>query len=98
MMKFIFLMILSCFGIVFTGYVLTCLWQWFLIPAFAVPALSLKTACGMSIIVSLLASQFIRNYAEDEKDELEVAVAGYIYMFLLPAACWVFGWLIYKIL
>lgn len=36
------------------GYVLTCLWGWFVVPTFALPPLTLAQAIGVSLIVGYL--------------------------------------------
>ena len=44
-------------GTIFEGYVLSVLWQWFIVPAVGLPAISVVQAIGIALVVSLLTNQ-----------------------------------------
>jgi hypothetical protein len=47
------------------GWSVATLWEWFIVPAFALPAISAAQAIGLSLVVSLLA----KNPQKPEKDD-----------------------------
>jgi len=50
------------------GYVLTCLWGWFVVPTFALPPLTLAQAIGVSLIVGYLTNQYTPKQYKQEND------------------------------
>lgn len=42
------------FSSIWSGYVITMLWRWFIVPAFGAPAISIPVAIGMSLLVRML--------------------------------------------
>lgn len=74
----------------FTGYTVQQLWGWFAVTAFAVPALSLKAAVGLSLLVDFVAKDpFVtRMEVKAESPEMKLVVTfvrayAYILMVLL---------------
>ena len=56
------------------GYVLSLLWAWFMVPQFGLPALSLASAIGVSLVAAFISSGK-RNGREIEK---ELSGADYV--------------------
>ena len=56
------------------GWVLLCLWEWFVIPAFGVSAITIWQAIGIDLLVSLLTHQH-QHGAEERKVGEMIAVA-----------------------
>jgi NADH:ubiquinone oxidoreductase subunit 6 (subunit J) len=50
---------------IWSGYVLTHLWVWFVVPLFGLPALSLAGAIGVTLVVSFMTFQYQRNNKDD---------------------------------
>jgi len=46
---------------IFSGYVLSVLWGWFILPVFDAPTLTISSAIGLSIVVGFIA----RDYPEE---------------------------------
>ena len=67
------------------GYVLSCLWAWFMVPQFGLPALSLVSAIGVSLVTTYMSSGR-RNGREIEKEFKGWAYFNnYVaYYFILP--------------
>ncbi len=45
------------FGSIWSGYVLTILWHWFVVPTFQLPELTIFPAIGIAMVVSYLTYQ-----------------------------------------
>lgn len=52
---------LLAFGALWSGYVLTILWSWFVVPVFALPALALAPAIGLALVAGYLTHQYVPN-------------------------------------
>jgi hypothetical protein len=87
--------LLGCFGliallvlnVILTGWVLSILWAWFIVPVFSAPALSIPYALGVALVVGMMTHQ--PNRAKDERkwyeiiahelgDPIVILVMGYI--------------------
>lgn len=66
----IFLLVLA-YGIVVSGWVLTVLWGWFVVPVFKIPALSLPVAIGISGMIRLLTYTDTSDLQQKEQDSGE---------------------------
>jgi hypothetical protein len=72
---------LITYGALSTGYVLSQLWLWFVVPVFQLPALGMYRAIGLSLVVRLLTV-----HGDFKKGEVDV-VKFWLQALLLP---WVF--------
>ncbi len=80
---------------VWSGYVLSILWAWFAVPAFAAPALSIPAAIGVALIVGFMTHQHQpekKSGAKPDGAAAGVAVAGHV--FLRPAFALAMGWVV----
>ena len=77
------------------GYALTVLWAWFVTPLFALPALSLKFAVGVSLTARALTAVY-RPKAEEYGTATERIVHAAAYAFFAPAAGIAVGWLVHN--
>lgn len=77
------------------GYTLTILWAWFVTPLFALPALSLKFAVGLSLTARALIAVY-RPKAEEHGSAPERIAHATAYAFLAPAAFLAVGWLVHS--
>ena len=77
------------------GFVLLRLWEWFVVPTFGLPLLSLPVAVGISLIVSLLtiSSPKTKDTREDSEKWVDRGVA-----LIVPLLYLFFGWLFYTLL
>ena len=72
------------------GWVLTYLWQWFILPVFDVRDITIVEAIGLSMVVTFLTVQ--QQQTKDERDGTEKAsdlVAAIIYPFLVLVIAWI---------
>ena len=73
------------------GVALMLLWEWFMVPTFGLPAISMMQAIGIGIIVSIMTMQHIpRN--EDEKIEM------FKFSFLTPVLATAIGWVVHMLM
>lgn len=84
-------------GIPMSGWALSVLWGWFVVPVFNVPNLSIAQAVGLSCIVS-----FFKSYKTGEPDKdkswVDVAVGLIVSALLAPLLAVGFGWIVHLFL
>jgi len=85
--KFIGILVLGIINIFLYGFVLSVLWEWFIVSEFGVKTISIQNAAGITLIINLLTSKAdqIRN-----KDTTEIMLMGY----LIPVFALGIGWII----
>jgi len=84
------IMFLLC---VFSGYTLSILWQWFVMPIFPAPELTIPTAIGLAMIVTYLTHQDTKSDTEGKgygEILLEMTLKG----IGRPAGALFFGWIV----
>jgi hypothetical protein len=80
-------------AVLLNGWILTILWGWFVAPLFGLPALTLKSACGLSLIVGYLTG----GLKHDNKEEEEKGKEYLKYVKILnPFFVLLMGWIIYS--
>jgi len=72
-----------------SGFVLTKLWGWFIVPVFNAPYLTIPQAIGLTIIITMLWSRSWSD-SEDGDKSIELAVKA----ILAPAFSLLFGWIV----
>lgn len=80
-------------SVIFSGYVLSILWSWFIVPVFPVSEINIPTAIGIAMIVSYLTYQDIESKKKSESYGwilLEAILKG----LLKPAFALLFGWIV----
>lgn len=87
------LLILMPLAVFLNAYVLSVLWLWFIVPL-GMPVLSLTTAVGIAVIVSLF--QQTHQSKENDKTESAEAKIGKAFSLVLakPLGALAVGWLI----
>lgn len=79
------------------GYVLTVLWEWFVVPLFLVPSLSIPYAIGLVLVVGILINRksLVKNEKKYEETS-ELVAAIFADIFLIPAIFLFIGWVLTK--
>jgi len=80
-------------GAVWKGYILTVLWDWFMVPTFGLSPLALAPAMGLILLVSFLTHQS-DAVKEPEGTSYEKTVKAISYTLLLPAMVLGCGWVV----
>ena len=78
---------------IWRGYVLSILWAWFLVPAFGLPVLSIPSAIGLSLVVSMLTNHRTGREVEEKGriwTTLSLPFAG-------PALFLLCGWVVHGV-
>ncbi len=65
--RFIGTLVLMAIGYVFSGYALSILWGWFMVPVFELPEISVVPAIGIIIVVGYLTKQY--GIIDEDKNE-----------------------------
>lgn len=81
---------LMVYAAIVNGWALVKLWVWFVVPVFNVPALTIPTAIGISMVVEYLTHQHQENSDED-KDIALVIIKGALTATLKPLFALLFG-------
>lgn len=82
----------AVFGTLWSGYVLSVLWEWFLVKPFGAPALSIATAIGLSLIVSYMTAQRLPETSVEKEKSLALKMTETcLYVFFKPAFALAFG-------
>ena len=86
--------ILLVISAVITGFVLSVLWRWFIIPIFSLPPLSIPQATGIAIIVEFLTTYQDQRQGEDDKGLTEKIIKSLFYAICYPMIILGLGWVI----
>lgn len=86
---------LAAVGAIWSGYVLTLLWAWFVVPTFGLPPLALAPAIGLAVVAGYLTHQYTPKAAppagDGKWDETGRAIGS---MALRPALALLVGWIV----
>lgn len=82
-------------GALWSGYVLSVLWAWFIVPTFEARPLAVLPAIGVAIVVGYLTKQ-IDRYTDTNKSAAERIAESIGYIFLSPAFALAFGWIVHS--
>lgn len=82
-------------GAMWSGYVLSVLWGWFIVPTFeGIPALSIPAAIGIASVVGYLTRGLARD-TSDHKDPNDRLIQNIGESFLAPLFTLAFGWVVH---
>lgn len=83
---------------IFTGYVLSVLWRWFVVPIFNLPQLPIVHAIGISLLVIYLTQETQKPDEDDERSATEKIAGGVAASIVKPAFILFFGWVVHLFL
>ena len=78
---------------IWSGYVLSVLWSWFMVPAFGLPTLSIPLAIGIAIIISYM-TRDLTNTEKNKKSASEVLALAIGWAIFKPALALMIGWVV----
>lgn len=78
--------------VIFTAFVITRLWGWFIVPFFELPELTVLYALGISMTARLILPSF-----SDKKSE-EYEMEDYLKWVLTPAMGLLLGWIVHLLI
>jgi len=81
-------------SVIFSGYVLSILWSWFVSPVFGLVELSISEAIGVALVVSFLAKDYPEEDKKEEKSFNEIMGRLFITTIFRPAFALFAGWII----
>jgi len=85
-------LILAFLSALWSGYALSVLWGWFMVPAFSLPPLSIGYAIGVAMVVSYLTQPV--KLDDHKKDWKENLINGVTVAALRPAISLLLGWVV----
>lgn len=80
-------------GSILSGWAMSILWGWFVVPVFNVPVLSIPAAIGLALIVSHLSHQYDAASSE-KRDEEETLASAIVYCLMRPIICVLIGFVV----
>ena len=83
----------AAMGVIWSGFVLTILWSWFVVPTFGLQALSLAPAIGLGVVVSYLTHQYAPKTKQEggKWDETWRSIGHTVFK---PAFALMVGWIV----
>jgi hypothetical protein len=78
-----------------SGYVLSTLWGWFIVPTFKVRPLNVLPAIGVAMVVRYLTQQY-DSYTDESKSATERTVIAIGVALLHPTFALFFGWILHS--
>lgn len=91
----IFLLISTVLSVLESGYVLSVLWGWFIVPFFHLPTLPLVYAMGIAIIIDF--ALFRMSTHKDDRDKKQ-QIIDVVIALIMPFWFLLIGWIIYLFL
>jgi hypothetical protein len=85
-------LILAFLSALWSGYALSVLWGWFMVPAFSLPPLSIGYAIGVAMVVSYLTQTIKLN--NGDTDWKKALVDGVAVAAVRPAISLLLGWVV----
>lgn len=80
-------------GMLLTGFTISVLWGWFIVPTFELPALSMTQALGLGITVGYFTSHLANHdWGEEDLDEKTFRVV--VLPFAKTGIFLLFGWIV----
>jgi hypothetical protein len=87
-------LLITPLGIIWSGYALTILWEWFIVSTFGIASLTIPVAVGIAIIINYLTKGYSGNEPEDTRTSEEKIIFSIVVAVLKPAFALLFGWVI----
>jgi hypothetical protein len=81
---------------IWSGWVLSVLWGWFMVTTFSAPAISIVEAIGLSIIVGLFTQHLASKADVRDEDGIKLIRSLFIRAFTLPLVSLGVGWIVYQ--
>lgn len=78
---------------IWSGYALSVLWSWFIVPKFNLPALDIPTAIGIALVVDYMTKQSYSGLAKSEDHSIRRTAIEALFR---PAFALLFGWIVTK--
>jgi hypothetical protein len=92
--KFLLLLAVAPFGMMWSGYALTVLWGWFVIPVFGVAPIGIVNAIGLSTVLSY--AMPTPTPQKDDRDFDEKFFAAIGIAIIKPLFALGFGWAVHS--
>jgi hypothetical protein len=81
-------------GMIWRGYVFSILWDWFAVPAFGLPALSLAMAIGIALLVNYATYRRVTVPTDPSKTEADKITDVLAHIITYPLIVLGMGWIV----
>ena len=79
------------FSALFSAFVLTVLWGWFIGPTFHVGQISIPMAIGLSVAIGMFTNRSTSSEKSNEKRHWELLLESFLVALLSPLVALIFG-------
>jgi hypothetical protein len=91
--KIVPFLVVITLGVIYSGYALSIMWGWFLVPALGAPAISVSYAIGITMVVRYLTSG-TETEPDDGKSSMEKLIKHIVIAVLKPSFALAFGYIV----
>ena len=84
---------IAALGAIWSGFALSILWGWFIVPAFGISPLSIPSAIGISTVLDYVTHQYQKKNSSDVEGWAGTGDA-ILHMMLKPAVALLIGWVV----
>lgn len=81
---------------IWSGYVLSIIWAWFIVSVFELPNLSIASAIGLSIVIRFMTYQYSYSDFNSDDNAMERFIHSIFFSALFPALALFTGWIVLK--
>jgi hypothetical protein len=81
-----------------SGWVLSCLWRWFIVTGFAAPPLSVARAAGIALIASFIVRHPVNIKTETQKSQAQAVAEGILQVIFAPLFALSIGYVVAQFL
>ena len=91
-LAYVFILLVG--GSIVSGWVLSILWGWFVVPLFSLPHLSIPYAIGLGTVVSMFKNTNMDFKKENDESSVMQAVRLIFKLFIPPLVALGIGWIV----
>jgi len=94
-MAFLITLLLLVPAMIWRGFVLSIIWNWFMVPIFNLPSLGIAAAIGVALVIQVFNGIEIENNLDTEAEsEAKLVIAAIVKLFFAPLVMLFVAWMV----
>jgi hypothetical protein len=93
---FLWLLVVLIAGPMWSGYVFSVMWGWFVVPTFHLPQVSVAVAIGISMIIGMLTHHLSQDGEKKKSDTADAIISSFSWAFLYPLFVYGIGYVVHS--